>query len=115
MKRVCVCGGRDYTNKARVFRCLDNALAILGDIELIHGDANGADKLAGEWAEIRNQKATPFPAKWKKYGKSAGPIRNREMINNGFDFLIAFPGDKGTADMIEATMKKNIPVLVIYD
>lgn len=115
MKKVCVCGGRNYTDKARVYRALDTARRILGEITVIHGDANGADRLADQWARDREQKVLVFPAQWKLHDKAAGPIRNREMLKFGFDFLIAFPGGSGTADMVKITMNSNIPVLQIYE
>jgi hypothetical protein len=110
MKTICVCGGRDYFDKKKAYAVLDNALIVFGELTIIHGAASGADGLAAMWANDRNQKQIAFPAKWKEHGNSAGMIRNREMLKFGFDFLVAFPGGKGTADMVMITEKKGIPV-----
>lgn len=113
VKRICVCGGRDYADKDRVFRALDNAVATFGMFELVHGGARGADSLAGEWAAHVGATTHVFMADWNKHKRAAGPIRNREMIAFGFDLLIAFPGGTGTADMMGATRKAGIPVYEI--
>ena len=44
---ICVCGGRDYSNRDRVFRVLDAAVAVLGSdsVMIMNGAARGADKL----------------------------------------------------------------------
>ena len=53
-----------------------------------------------------------YPADWKKYGKSAGPLRNQRMIDEGKpDLVVAFPGGVGTADMISRAKAYNISVL----
>ena len=58
-----------------------------------------------------------FPAEWTKYGKCAGPIRNRQMIDyiNGFEnkVVIAFvsANTKGTRNTIAFAQKANIRVI----
>jgi predicted Rossmann-fold nucleotide-binding protein len=55
-----------------------------------------------------------FPANWPKHGKGAGFIRNQQMLNEGKpDLMIAFPGGKGTADMIEKAIKAGIKVIEV--
>jgi hypothetical protein len=101
MIKVLVCGGRDYNEKETVFDFLDHINAKYHIICIIHGAARGADTLAGEWATTRNILVEAYPADWNKYGKSAGPIRNRQMLVEGKpDAVIAFPGGKGTENMI---------------
>lgn len=47
----------------------------------------------------------------QKYGKSAGPIRNQTMLDDGKpDLVLAFPGGRGTADMVAKAEKHGIPV-----
>lgn len=59
----------------------------------------------------------PFPAEWEKYGKSAGPIRNRQMLDENPDLVIAFHDDiessKGTKDCIKEAEKRGIEVQLI--
>ena len=94
--RVLVCGGRDFQDKARVFATLDG----LDPALVIHGGARGADALAGEWAESRGVECQVYPADWRRHGRAAGPIRNREMLEQSKpDLVVAFPGGVGTAHM----------------
>ncbi len=81
--------------------------------ELIHGGAAGADSLAGEWAKANNVPVTIFPADWKKYGKLAGYVRNQQMANTHPDLCIAFPGGKGTENMVNVAGKEAIKVMSI--
>lgn len=110
--RILICGGRDYTNRAVVFTTL-NKIGI-EPVEICHGGASGADSLAGEWAKKNNIQCTVFYPDWGLHGKAAGPIRNQEMLNKFKpDMTIAFPGGKGTADMIRRSKNHKVPVLEV--
>ena len=49
--RVLITGGRDFADRILLFEALDRLHAIHSFSVLIHGDAKGADTLAGEWAD----------------------------------------------------------------
>ena len=84
------------------------------DICIISGGADGADKLAEDWAVINYCQWKTFPADWRRYGKAAGPIRNQQMIDKGKpDLVVAFPGGRGTANMIMLAKENEIPVRII--
>lgn len=110
--RILVCGGRDFTDTDSMFSVLDRVSATRGMSWLIHGGCpTGADKIAGQWAEARRIPEWVFPPNWPKYGKAAGPIRNQQMIDEGKpNACVAFPGGRGTADMIARCKKAGIPV-----
>lgn len=108
MKRVLVCGGREFANR----QWLDMVLDKCGPIEIISGMARGADRMAAEYGYKNGMAVHEFPADWDKHKKAAGPIRNQQMIDEGHpDAGIAFPGGTGTADMIRRLKKAGIPVL----
>lgn len=110
--RVLVCGGRDYTDKEYVYSILDECYIQNTNLEVISGMARGADRFAYEWARDRGVKCYEFPADWDRYKKAAGPIRNQQMIDEGFpDAAIAFRGSSGTADMVRRLKNHDIPVL----
>ena len=111
---LCVCGGRDYEFVPEDYDILD-ALKMGFDIDtLVHGAARGADYYAELWAIRNNFDVIPFHADWEKHGRAAGPIRNQEMIDEGrIDLLVAFPGGKGTEDMVNRAKKANITVIRI--
>jgi hypothetical protein len=79
---------------------------------LIHGAARGADALAADWAKQRGIHAIAYPADWAHEGRKAGPIRNQQMLNSGKPHIvIAFPGGKGTDDMISRSEAAGVPVV----
>ena len=108
MKRILVCGGRDYRNRSKVFETLD---AQEGPFVIIHGAARGADTLAAEYARERGVKAEAYPADWKRDGRSAGYRRNERMLRLRPDLVIAFPGGPGTAHMVEIAQRAGVPTL----
>jgi hypothetical protein len=78
---------------------------------LIHGDAQGADRLAKGWAVSRRVKHLPFAADWQTHGDLAGPIRNRRMLVEGMpDRVLAFPGGRGTRNMVFQAKRAGVPV-----
>jgi hypothetical protein len=108
IKRILVCGGRDFDDAELLFAVLD---ALPQPLIIIHGAARGADTLAGDWAISRGQQQMPFPARWAEYGRAAGIYRNIEMLEQGEpDAVIAFEGGRGTAHMIAAARAANVPV-----
>lgn len=75
--------------------------------------------MALEWAQSRGIAVHPYPADWERYGRAAGPIRNKQMLDLGKpDYGIAFydrPRDKsrGTANMVSQLKKAGIPVMEV--
>lgn len=113
MKRVLVTGGRNYRDRETVYRTLD-ALALTGGIaEVIHGAATGADALAHQWCMSREVQVVRCPADWKQHGNAAGPIRNRAMLAHRPDLVVAFPGGKGTADMVKQARRACVDVIEV--
>lgn len=111
MARVIVCGGRDYQNWPRLVQILDAAVARLNLEYVIHGGAAGADTLAEAWCKARNVPFGRYRAEWGRLGKAAGHIRNERMIVEGKpDLVIAFPGDRGTANMVKQAEAAGIKV-----
>lgn len=116
MIKVLVCGGRDYTNRENVFSLLNDFILPHIKIHVIEGGAKGADRLAREWAIENGMSYTTYEADWKKHGKAAGPIRNQEMLDRESpDWVIAFPGGKGTANMIKLAKKHGVKCVYKVD
>lgn len=114
--RVLVCGGRDYTDTETVYCTLDRIHKNEQIDIVIEGNARGADRIAGYWARRNKIDNLKFKADWAKpgYGKAAGPIRNQQMIDEGKpDYWIAFPGGRGTADMVKRLKAAGIPGLEV--
>lgn len=120
--RVVVTGGRSYKNKEVVWSALDRVHRATPITELINGAAKGADTLAIEWADSKFQEGISdgiphqeWYADWEKYGRSAGAIRNGQMIRTAPDMVIAFPGGRGTADCIRQAVKAGLKVWDVCD
>lgn len=120
--KVLVCGGRDYQNKARVFAFLDYIAKVAKEDDdetieaIVHGGCDGADYLAEEWAHARGVQVEVYLADWKTHGKKAGPMRNQRMINEAKpDICIAFPGGRGTADMVRRARAADVPTMTVKD
>ena len=124
--RILVCGGRHFEDYALLNNILNKVLKdkMLApkDVEIVSGHCVGADMLGERWAEENNASVKIFPADWVKYKKSAGPIRNKQMIDYITCFenkiVVAFvsPNSKGTKQTISLAEKNKIPVIVTeYD
>jgi predicted Rossmann fold nucleotide-binding protein DprA/Smf involved in DNA uptake len=114
--KFAVVGDRKFTD----YKLMREELAkIDGITEIVSGGAPGADTLAEEWSkEYLGKDAKVFPAEWNKWGKRAGPIRNRliwEYADQGIAFLA--PWSKGTKNSIEWAefFGKKIKVVKIYE
>lgn len=104
---VIIAGGRDYKFTPEDREWLDT----LPIAEVVSGGAPGADAEGESWATSKGISIRRFPADWKKHGRAAGPIRNREMAEQA-QAVALFPGGRGTADMRKQAQKRG---LVIFD
>lgn len=130
--RAIVCGGRDFgvvlldlpeqatieqRHQARL-KAFAEAYALacfldsLQPREIAHGGAQGADTVADVWARSHGVPVHVYEADWRRFGKSAGPRRNRDMFGRfNPDVLVACPGNRGTADMVWVVEQALRPVL----
>lgn len=114
-----VTGGRVFEDRPTIYDRLDYFHARLGFTLLIHGGAKGADTLAGDWAAARGVPTEVYVPNWNKFGKGAGPMRNRQMLDrvalasqgDGRAVVIWFPGGAGTADCRREAVRRELRVL----
>ena len=115
-QRILVCGSRTWSDMEALRTVLDPRPD--DGVVLIHGGARGADRLAGEYAAGRGWPVEVYPADWNRHGKAAGPIRNKQMLDEGHPTeVIAFTDkplyeSRGTADMVRRATRAGIPVFV---
>lgn len=116
-KRVLVCGGRDYHDRRHVWNTLFDLDRERGPFAvIIHGACRtGADEAARRWAtEAASRQEEPYEAEWSVYGPPAGPIRNKRMIDEAKpELVIAFKGDKGTADCVRRAESAGIEIITV--
>ena len=116
--RVIVCGCKDFSGREFCFSRLDSILSEYEDVEIVSGHAKGADTFGEEYAETHGLSLKIFPPDWKRYGRAAGPIRNREMLKYSLEarpVVIAFWNrtSKGTKDMINQAAKAGVKVHIV--
>lgn len=94
--RVIVTGSRTWDEPDRIYEHL-NVLAVVGPLVVVHGNCpNGADHYAHLYATGRVERWNDwvteecFDADWGRFGLSAGPRRNIEMVASGADIVLAY-------------------------
>lgn len=113
---IIVCGGRHFENYALLCKTLAENFG--NDIEeIVSGHCQGADTLGEKWAKEHDVPCKIFPAEWKRYGKKAGPMRNKQMVDyiDGFSkkAVVAFTSlnSVGTRNTIALAKRKGISVI----
>lgn len=117
MSKVAIVGSRTFNDyeKAKQFInniCQENNISIN---QIISGGAKGADSIGEKYARENNINILIFKPDWNKYGKSAGYIRNKDIIDN-CDICIAFwdGNSRGTKNDIDLCNKKEKQVYICY-
>lgn len=112
VKRILVCGGRDFDNYPLIKKYLDQLKpenGVAADLVIIEGGAAGVDSNARRWCREVGRPCMTFQACWDAYGKAAGGIRNAWMLKFGEpDLVIAFPGGFGTRNMVSQAEAADI-------
>lgn len=109
--KIAIVGSRDYPNLKEV---VDYVYSLSPDTVIVSGGANGVDQHA-EWAAIeRGMKVEIYYPDWKRHGKSAGFIRNEQIVKAA-DMVVAFwdGKSKGTAHSINLAQKFQKSLQVI--
>lgn len=116
---VIVVGSRSFNDLSLMYNKLDYYLQKQDKVLIVHGGANGADKLADMYAKDRNIETKVFLPDWNKHGKKAGILRNIEMFEYASKFqnrgCVAFwdGTSKGTKNDIELSEKYNVPLRIV--
>jgi len=98
---------------------------------LLHGGAGGADAAIARAAHQLGWSALVMPAEWRRHGRAAGPIRNRELLELAVAraeahtspgvstsvLVVAFPGGSGTASLVREARRMAsrapVPIAVV--
>ena len=116
MRYVVICGDRGWpARKASIIA--DRIAEIPRDVVVVEGGQRGVDLLAADACRAQARPFLEVPADWSRYDKTAGPIRNRWMLDLGPEAVIAFHdyiwGSKGTKDCVNEALGRSIPVQLI--
>lgn len=117
MFKIIIAGGRDFNDydllKKEASRFL-NTLDIDSGLEIVSGGAKGVDAMGERFAQENDFAVKLFPADWSKYGRSAGPKRNKQMAEYATHLIAFWNGEsKGTKSMITLAKKNDLNVTVI--
>lgn len=111
-----ICGGRKFCDANKFDLTLTEHILRTGIVpdSIISGGAYGADTLTKMWAKSKKIQFYEYRAQWGRYGKSAGILRNIEMLEHGKpDLVIAFPGGKGTDHMIKISIAADVETIIV--
>lgn len=114
MKRnvVLVTGGRDFSDLDMFFM----AMTKWPPTHIVTGDASGADMYARHYASSHGIPLLVGHANWTYHGPSAGPKRNKAMVDVcRIDLCLAFPGGRGTKSCCDSAVSAGIMVIQVAD
>lgn len=114
--KVLITGSRSWDDYELIH---DELKKLPANSTIVHGNCKGADIIAGEIAKEMGFIVREYPADWVKYGKAAGPIRNRHMATSEhlpespIDLCLVFHDcietSTGTKDMVSIIDRLRIP------
>ncbi|PRY29829.1 uncharacterized protein DUF2493 [Spirosoma oryzae] len=116
--KVIIAGTRTFND----YKLLnDTCLAMLSqkmrthNVSILCGGAKGADLLGYQWAQENRLPVHDFPADWRRHGRSAGHLRNAQMVEVADAAIFFWDGvSTGTAGCIELARFKGIRIKIVY-
>lgn len=115
-KKILICGDRDWDDRTTMGWFINS---LQQNTIIVNGGAEGADKMSTDLAILFGFEYKEYYADWETFGDSAGPRRNKEMLedNRDLDLVVAFHNDilnsKGTADMVKRAKDRGVEVRLI--
>jgi hypothetical protein len=116
--RVIVAGSRGFNDYSLLRSKLDAILSQLeGEVVIVSGGAEGADKLGERYARERNCFVMQMPVStslWDGRGRGAGYTRNALMAEIATHCIVFWDGEsRGSKHMIGIATKLGLPLRVI--
>ncbi len=118
--KVLVTGDRFWDDYEATLRELEG---LPKDCIIVHGACRGADTIAGEIAKALGMEVRPYPADWGRYGRGAGPVRNRQMLkeehlpDEPIDLVLGFHKNiqesRGTKDMLAISRAAGVQTRLV--
>ncbi len=112
--RVIIAGSRNFEDLALLTRKMDGFLHKKVAPVILSGAARGADRLGEIYANDRKIPIQRYPAKWDRYGKNAGRMRNAEMAEAADAVVVFWDGiSPGTAHMVDVARRRGLEVRIV--
>ena len=113
--KIAVVGSRSITDKNLVISFMEEChLFNYDDDKIVSGGARGVDTIAENYAKEHKMKTAIFKPDWDKYGKSAGMIRNADIIGKCDKCICIWDGESnGTKNDIELCEQMNKPCYIL--
>ena len=111
-----VVGNRSFDDYELVEKTLSDFIREkeLTEVVIISGGATGADSLAEKFAIENRYQSKIFYPNWEEYGRAAGPIRNKLIVENSEIIFVFWNGaGKGTQSTISIAEKMNVQVIKV--
>jgi YspA, cpYpsA-related SLOG family len=106
--KILISGTRSLTDN-NTYTELEKALNHLTPTIILHGGAEGVDKLAAQYATLKNLPQTIIKPDYNKGGKYAPLMRNTELVNQADKVICIYAADSirkgGTGDTYKKAMK----------
>jgi len=94
-----IAGGRDIEDKDLLLSTIKKSKFEIDTV--VSGMCRGVDQMGIDWARENAVPVIYKPAEWDKYGKSAGPIRNKDMAILADSLILIWDGNSnGSFDML---------------
>lgn len=109
--RITIGGCRDYNNYSVFEKFVSECISEIEseNIIILSGHCSGVDAMAERYAMEKGYKLEIYPADWKKYGRAAGPKRNKEMVQDSNVVIAFWDGkSKGTKSLVEFAKKNDM-------
>lgn len=114
MTVLAVIGSRTFSNSALLAEHMDEVCAAYHVSVVVSGGAKGADSLAANYAASRGLPVQIFEPDWAQFGRGAGPIRNKAIVNAADVVLAFWDGEsKGTQQALTYAKQKAKQVIVV--
>ena len=110
MRRILIAGSRDWQDWSAIEHALRRFEG--APLTLVSGACpTGADYIAETIAASLGWVIERHPADWAKWGKQAGYLRNRRMVELGANVCLAFikNGSRGATMTADLAQKAGIP------
>ena len=106
--KLAIVGSRNFSNYEVICKFIAEKFNLSEIDTIVSGGAKGVDTLAEKYAYEHNLNLIVKKAEWNKYGRAAGPKRNKLIIEEA-DAVVAFPTKDsiGTQNSISLAKKMN--------